>query len=272
MKYSLVIAPETARPPLMAVYRDEIAASLAKAAAFGYNGVEIALVSGPELDWDAVAALLRRYQLTVSVLSTGRIFSEAQLYFSHPAATIRREAVQRVQAIIAVAGRFGSKVSLSRVRGPLPENQKSGTALARVIECIRECADYALPLGVELLLEPVNRYELNFIHSLPEGLGFLERLERPNVRLLADVFHMNIEDVSIEGDLLAAGKAVGYLHFADSNRLAPGRGHLDFTAILRAAAHIGYDGFISLEMLPLPDPDRAARTALEYLRSLPETR
>lgn len=268
MKYSLVIAPETARPPLVAVYRGPVAAGLAKAAALGYDGVEISLASGREIDWSLLPPLLRTHQLAISVLSTGRIYGEEQLYFSHPEPALRDQAVDRVKEIIAVAGRFGSKVSLSRIRGPLPENEKTGAPLARVIECIRECADYALPLGVELLLEPVNRYELNLIHSLPEGLSFLKRLERPNVRLLADVFHMNIEDASIEGDLMAAGQAVGYLHFADSNRLAPGRGHLDFAAILRAAAHIGYDGFISLEMLPLPDPDHAARIAIEYLRSL----
>jgi sugar phosphate isomerase/epimerase len=85
---------------------------------------------------------------------------------------------------------------------------------------------------------------------------------------MPDVFHMNIEDVSITGSLEKAGALVGYMHFADSNRWAPGQGHLDFPAILASLKRIGYEGYVTVEILPYPDPDTAAEQAITYLRTL----
>jgi sugar phosphate isomerase/epimerase len=85
---------------------------------------------------------------------------------------------------------------------------------------------------------------------------------------MPDVFHMNIEDASIAGSLIAAGPIVGYVHLADSNRWAPGQGHTDFPAIIRALATIGYDDEVAVEILPFPSADEAATQAIEYLRKL----
>jgi 5-keto-L-gluconate epimerase len=85
---------------------------------------------------------------------------------------------------------------------------------------------------------------------------------------MPDIFHMNIEDVSIAGSLEAAGDLVGYVHLADSNCWAPGQGHTDFRAILGALERIGYDRYVGVEILPNPSPDEAARQAITYLRTL----
>ena len=63
---------------------------------------------------------------------------------------------------------------------------------------------------------------------------------------------------------------IGYGHFADSNRLAPGQGHIDFDGILATLNEVGYDGWAAVEVLPRPDPDTAARQAIGYLRPLIE--
>ncbi|MDR1558735.1 MAG: sugar phosphate isomerase/epimerase [Clostridiales bacterium] len=82
--------------------------------------------------------------------------------------------------------------------------------------------EYALSLGVTILIEPVNRYEINFINFLDEGAALMEKCQFPNCKLMPDVFHMNIEDDNINGSLTRNAKWIGYIHFADSNRLAPG--------------------------------------------------
>ena len=160
-------------------------------------------------------------------------------------------------------------MNIGRVRGPIEAGDSRETAEARFLDGIRECADHADPLGISIVLEPVNRYELNYINSvLPDGIEIIARIDRPNVRLMPDVFHMNIEDASIAGSLDAAAGLVGYVHLADSNRWAPGQGHTDFPAILAALARIQYDEWVTVEILPYPSPDEAADQAIRYLRGL----
>jgi sugar phosphate isomerase/epimerase len=155
---------------------------------------------------------------------------------------------------------------MGRVRGFIPEGETETVAEGRFAEAVREIAAYAHPKGVDLILEPVNRYEINFINSVDEGAALMQRLAIPGLKLMPDVFHMNIEDVSIEGNLQKHIAHIAYVHFADSNRLAPGWGHLDFGSIVGALNAVGYTGWTSVEILPKPDPDAAARQAIAHLR------
>jgi hypothetical protein len=75
-------------------------------------------------------------------------------------------------------------------------------------------------------------------------------------------FHMNIEEVSMEDSLIQAKDYLTHVYFADSNRWAPGCGHLDFRKVIKTLKKIDYQGYISAEILPLPDPDTAARITL----------
>jgi sugar phosphate isomerase/epimerase len=85
----------------------------------------------------------------------------------------------------------------------------------------------------------------------------------PNVKLLADLFHMNIEEVDLAESLRRAGQHVGHVHLADSNRQAAGRGHTSFGPIAAALRQIGFSGYCSAEVLPLPDPLGAATATIE---------
>ena len=93
-----------------------------------------------------------------------------------------------------------------------------------------------------------------------EGLG--------STTLLADWFHMNIEEVSIESAIRSAGDQVGHVHLADSNRRAAGLGHIPFAPVVAALRDVGYRGYLSAEVLPLPDAAAAARQALAAVRAL----
>lgn len=268
MKIGLAIAPENASPLAFVVYRDRLEIALEKAARLGYDGVELALRDAAEVDPERLGALLAQHGLELPAISTGRVFSEGQVWCTHPDPSVRQRAVETIKGLVALAGRFGARVNLGRVRGPIPEGQTREAAQERFLECLRECAGYAATLGVELLLEPVNRYEINYINSVPEALEVLQAAGCPNVRLMPDVFHMNIEDGSIPGSLIRAGEAIGYVHVADSNRRAPGQGHLNLPEVLMTLEALGYRGYVTAEILPHPDPDTAARAAIRYLRAL----
>ena len=103
---------------------------------------------------------------------------------------------------------------------------------------------------------------------MAEGLDLLDQVGAGNVGLLLDTFHMNIEEPVIEDSIRACGERIFHFHVADSNRWYPGAGHLDFKSILNALFATGYQGFVSGEFMPKPDPDTSARLSIVHLRQL----
>jgi sugar phosphate isomerase/epimerase len=133
---------------------------------------------------------------------------------------------------------------------------------------LRHAGQRAAERGVRLALEPLNRYEADLLHTAAETLAFLEEVDHPAVGVLLDTYHMNIEECSWTGpyrQVMAAGKLF-YAHLGDNNRLPPGQGLIDFPGILRALRQGGYDGWLSAELLPIPDPDTAARITVDAMR------
>lgn len=267
MKIGLVVSTADALPSAYAVYHDDLCRCIDRCAALGYDGVELALRYAAQVNVPLIKSRLAATGLEMPCISTGQVFAADRLYFTHPDVEIREQAVERIADMIRLAAEFGAKVNTGRVRGVIHDGECPQTARLRYIDCIQRCVDIAEPLGVELLVEPVNRYEVNFINNCAEGLDIVRVTGRRYVRLMPDAFHMNIEDASFRDAILAARDAIGYFHVADSNRLAPGWGHIQFNQIFDALRDIGYNGWVTAEILPDPDPDSAARQAVEYLRT-----
>jgi sugar phosphate isomerase/epimerase len=128
------------------------------------------------------------------------------------------------------------------------------------VEGIREAGEVADGLGVSLSLECWNRYETYFLNRLEQAVKLWEATGLSNGGVQGDTFHMNLEEESIADAYRAAGPYLQHVHLADSNRAAPGAGHIDFRPIMKALADTGYDGWYSFELLPpFADPFRAMR-------------
>jgi sugar phosphate isomerase/epimerase len=178
---------------------------------------------------------------------------------------LKREEVKTVfREFIDLAKDFGGLVNIGRVRGRIGDRPRQRVE-ELFIEVARDLCGYAMSRSVCLILEPVNRYEIDFINSVEEGMQLLEKINMPNMKLMPDTFHMNIEDQSPGAELRKYIRYVQYIHFADSNRLAPGQGHINFDEIFQNLRQTDYDGWISVEILPRPDPDTAARQAAQFL-------
>lgn len=264
MKLSLAIAGENALPSTFVVFRG-FAPSMRKAAALGYDGVELALKRADDIDRAELAALLAEHGLDVSCISTGQVYVDLGYAFTDADPARRAELASIFRGLIDLAADYGHLVNIGRVRGPIKGKSREA-AENLFIDLAGELCAYAAPKGVSLILEPVNRYEIDFINSVEEGVALLRKAGIPNLKLMPDVFHMNIEDARI-GEVLERNIAdVAYVHLADSNRHAPGDGHTDFKDIFACLKRARYDGWCSVEILPLPDPDTAARRAAEYLK------
>ena len=96
------------------------------------------------------------------------------------------------------------------------------------VNAIRECAEWTEANGIPLLIEPINRYETNWIYTAQDGCDLIDRIGVNSVKLLLDTFHMNIEESSIVNAIIKTGDRLGYVHFADNTRHAPGQGQTDF--------------------------------------------
>ncbi len=122
----------------------------------------------------------------------------------------------------------------------------------RSIEAMKKLADIAADHGVELNMEAVNRFEGYMINTCRECLDYVEKVDRGNVHVMLDTFHMNIEEDSITEAILAAGKRLGHFHVGEANRRPPRAGRMNWEQIGRALNSIGYDGCVVMEPFVMP--------------------
>lgn len=263
MKLALAIAGEKALPSAFVVFRG-FSESMRKAAALGYDGVELALKHPNEIDKNELSSMLAKYRLEVSCISSGQVYAALGYAFTDSQPERRAELKSIFTGLIDLAADYGQMVNIGRVRGPVKDGNRE-EADTLFIDMAQQLCDYAAPKGVTMILEPVNRYEINYINSVEEGVALLQKAGISNLKLMPDVFHMNIEDAQIGPTLEKNIDLVGYIHLADSNRHAPGDGHLDFDDVFRCIKRAGYDRWCSVEILPYPDPDTAAARAIKYL-------
>jgi len=263
----MVGGPDLAQD-VLGLYRGDWANAFAKMAALGYDGVELMLKDPTHLDGAGLRRLLDQQHLTGVGICTGHVFGEDGLGLVGADLRISAPAMARLKALADFGATWlgaGSLMNIGRARGVGNRSDPAGT-LSAMADAFQELADYARPLGLRLVLEPVNSLQAPFIHTTQDGLAMVERVGRPNVGLMLDVFHMNIEDVDICASIREAGNSCWFVHFCDNNRKWPGNAHLHFDQIVGSLNAIEYDGFVSLEMLPWPDPDTAARLSIESLR------
>ena len=241
IKLAVAVADTAAPPSAFVVWRG-FNSALPKAADCGYEGVELALRRPEDVDAEALNSLLQSTGLEVSAISTGQVFATDGLSLVHPRPEIRTAALASLAGLVRLAANFGRTVNIGRVRGQAAAVGGLKAARPMLTEALQKLADIAGPLGVDLIIEPVNRYEVDFLHTLNQAAELLSGVGRPNVALMADVFHMNIEEAHIGQSLKQAALWLRYLHLADSNRLAPGWGHLDLDEVFAALKQINYCG------------------------------
>jgi D-psicose/D-tagatose/L-ribulose 3-epimerase len=117
----------------------------------------------------------------------------------------------------------------------------------RSVESVREIARVAEDCGVDFCLEVLNRFENYLLNTAEEGVDFVKQVNHPNVKVLLDTFHMNIEEDSIGGAIRTAGAYLGHLHTGECNRKVPGKGRVPWGEIREALHDIGYDGGVVME-------------------------
>jgi len=268
MKKGCVISgPDVAYGPL-ALLSGSFEEKISKAARLGYDGIELMVRDPLVLDWRHIKQTLLSAGLEVPQLVTGELYGADGLCIVTPDEDLYRKTEKRLYSVIDLASYLGAMVNIGRVRGRLDSLGDRSRAWAVAIERLHRLADYAAQKGVKITLEPLNRYETDFILDVTTGLQAIHDIHCENIGLMLDLFHMNIEEPVIEESLRFAGSKVWHIHIADSNRCYPGSGHLDFTDVFKTLSEIGYQGYLSAELFPLPDADTAAQKTIEFLNRM----
>lgn len=258
---------DTAFGPVL--FMGELEEGMKALAKEGFKFIEISLRNADDMSRNELSVLLERYGLQVSAFATGQGCIHDNLCMTATDPEIRQKAVERFKEITEVAAEFKAGVIMGGVRGRLSGSDEEMKAQRDIgVKNIADCAQYARQQGVPFYLEPINRYETNFINTAQEGLRLIDEIGIPSINLLLDTYHMNLEEADLETTIRISGGRIGYFHLVDSNRQAPGQGHLDLKGILSCLYQTGYRGFVSAEILPLPESHSALRRTANFLSSL----
>jgi sugar phosphate isomerase/epimerase len=250
----------------------------------GYDEVEFA-AEPYALNPEECIRLMEKYQVTCHSLCG--IFNDERDMTADGEAGAK--AVQYLKDSVDFAKKVGAEVIIV-VPSPVgrtvkPEGKTIEELHENVIRNIREAADYAGAHQVKLAIETINRYETYFVNTIPDALELIDEINHPAVGVMADLFHMNIEERSSVGSIYAAREKLLHVHIADNTREAAGMGQTDFKEVMRMLKSIGYTGSLTMEfMYKVSNPyaatgmdtkselmDQYAKQAIDYIRMLDES-
>jgi sugar phosphate isomerase/epimerase len=250
------------------VFWDDLPGACRSARDLGFDAIEL-FAPGPEaVEAGELRALLDDHGLALAAVGTGAGWVKHRLHLCLPDPSARAKARDFIRSIIDLGGPFGAPAIIGSMQGRSGEGVDAAMARGYLAEALEDLGEHARQYGVPLIFEPLNRYETNMVNTVGGGADLLKSLSTRNVVLLADLFHMNIEEADIAASLREGGALIGHVHFVDSNRRPAGLGHIDYAPIVAALGAIGYGGYASAEAFPYPDPEAAARRTMESFRRL----
>ena len=187
----------------------------------------------------------------------------------------RREAIVHMKHLLSGIAELGGRgaitpaaFGLATKRLPPFEVPRTEEEDRRVLlDALEELGEHAESVGTLVLLEPLNRYEDHMLNRVVQAVELCEAVGRPSIKVMGDLFHMNIEEDDLDEAISQADGHMAHVHLADSNRLQPGAGHTDFAGAFAALRGIGFDGFMAMECGIRGDSRDVFPEVVERLRS-----
>ncbi|MBC7813761.1 MAG: sugar phosphate isomerase/epimerase [Burkholderiales bacterium] len=251
----------------------------------GYDWVEIPIEDPSLIDFERVGAVIRDAGMGVSTCAA--MGPDRDLTIDD--ATINQSGKDYLKACIDGAAGLGSGI----VAGPVyatvgrtwqSEGDQRRRELERCAGNLREVAAYAHDKGVTLALEALNRFETSFINTTEQALELVGVVDSPALQLMADTFHMNIEEKHIGPAMQQMGTRLVHIHANENDRGIPGSGHVDWAGVAAAIKALNYDGPLVIESFstevktiaraaaiwrpPAPSQDELAEKGLVFLKQL----
>ena len=137
-----------------------------------------------------------------------------------------------------------------------------------LLDALEELGELAEREGTLVLLEPLNRYEDHMLNRVEQAAELCEAVGRPSVKVMGDLFHMNIEEDDLGETIKQADDYLAHVHLADSNRVQPGAGHTNFARAFEALRSVGFEGYMAMECGIRGDAREVLPEVIRHLRSM----
>lgn len=250
------------------VQRDgKLAEKLTRLTELGFKAVEFSAADPTQINVASLSTHLNHFRLKTSALLTGGIYSRYRVSFASPESSVREEAVQRVAALMPLAHQLGAFLVLGLIQGQRADGADRKGAQSNIIDCLKRVGEHAGRQNVHCVFEPVNHLEVGFNHTVADANAVLNEVGSPFLHIMADTFHLNIEESSVEGAIRACSKDLSHFHLCETNRCTFGSGHLEFQMVFRTLYEMKYDGYCTV-ISESEDWNREAETAMRVI--LPE--
>lgn len=229
-------------------------------AEIGYDGVEIPVLRGNPEHYAWLGAELDRLSLrrcTTSVIPS----LHANPLSDDP--EVRVAGIRHLDWALDCAIALGAESLGGPIHAPIGHFTGQGpdaAELDRLADAHRSLADRAARHGIVLSVEPLNRFETYCLNTMQQAVDHVRRVDRPNLGVMYDTFHANIEETSQRAAIETLGAHMNVLHVSENDRGIPGRGHIDFREVFRAAQQQGFNGWVTLEAFGSGLPELAAAT------------
>jgi len=214
---------------------------------FGYDGVEMTIEDRSKKNLEVIKDNIKKTNLECIVCSS---FVEGNL-ISNDSAVIKKgvkyvkesiDLCEYLGASILVGPTYGSLINKDFLN-PIVKNK----ARQQAVELLKDIGKYALDKKIKIAIEPINRYESNFLNTAHEGIYLVKEINLQNIGLNLDTYHMHIEEKNSKKVVLDSGKYLFHLHAPENDRGTPGTGAVDWCGIGEALKKINFEGFVVME-------------------------
>jgi D-psicose/D-tagatose/L-ribulose 3-epimerase len=246
---------------------------LQKIKSFGYDAAEIAVEDMSERNVARIEAGFRDNGLDCVLCG---VFSPDRCIMSESAG-VRRSGLDYFRKLIDLACRLGASLVVGPaysvgIHPELLDREKRRAAWERCKGSLRRAGEYASDRNVRIAIEPLNRYESNFVNTAEEAIKLVKAVHSPSVGVQLDIYHMNIEEKSPSAAIEMVNTKLFHLHVPEHDRGTPGTGHTDWTAVAASVKKIGFEGYAVIESCHPSVKEIAAAAAIwrKYDRSQDE--
>ena len=227
----------------------------------GFDGVEVPMYKGRDF---AVAALREGLADTGMECTICSVLVEG-LSLTSDDAGVRAKAVEQLRENIATTAEVGARIIAGPMYSPvgyMTGRRRTADEWRRAVECWQELGPWLAQHEVVAAIEPLNRFETYFLNTAEDSARFCDEVGHPNVGILFDTFHANIEEKSIADGYRRVARHLKHVHTCENDRGTPGSGHVEWAEVFAAIREIGYDGWLTIESFASNLPEIAAAAAI----------
>jgi len=177
----------------------------------------------------------------------------------------RARALQHLKNLIDASAEAGAKILCGPMYSPvgyLPGRRRTADEWKWAVETFQALGDTLAANRLTLAIEPLNRFETYFLNTAADAALLCDQVAHPNIGILFDTFHANIEEKDIADGIRAAGRHLRHMHTCENDRGIPGSGHVEWAGVFQALRDAGYDGWLTIESFGFNIGDISAAAAI----------